>query len=357
MKKLILATMLMFGSFAFSQYYQDTYPDYYGNEYYDSQYSYPDDYYYNYPTDYYPEDYYQNYYNDYRNSFVNINWNGFFRNYRLSPWQIQAIIDLNNRFPSFIAWNSYYGMNPDRWYYDRFYALERILGPQVFVVYQKNYYRGLSPIVYFQNYRTNYYVVNFHIRPKYRNVDIVRYRVDRYNLNDTWKSTRNVAMIDTKASSIRNASGVRNQSMINDNANNNIRNSSSVRNQTSIAENTGNIRSGSSGIRNQSPMIDESSNIRSGSSGVRNQSMQENSSNVRSNVRNQNMPSESFPTGGVRNNPVRNTESVRSSGMEMRSNTRMSSPSFETRSSGGRESQRDNAGGMRSSNSGTSRGR
>lgn len=338
MKKMILALSLVISSLAFSQYYQDTYPDYYGNEYYDTQNTYPDDYYYNYPTDYYPENYYQNYYNDYRNSIVDINWNRFFRTYRLSPMQIQAIVNLNNRFPSFMAWNSYYGMNPDRWYYDRFYELERILGPQVFVVYQQNYYRGVSPIVYFQNYRTSYYVVNYHIRPKYRNVDVIRYRVDRSNLNDSWKSTRNVAMIDTNANSIRSNSGTRNQSMITDNSNNNgIRNASSVRNQAVLSDNNGGTRA---------------------SSGVRNQSMIEsNNAEIRNTVRNQSSSSDSYQTGGVRNNPVRNSEPIRSSNMEVRSNnTRMSSPSGATRSSGG-ESQRNNAGGMRSSSNGASRGR
>ena len=339
MKKMILALSLVISSFAFSQYYQDTYPDYYGYEYYDNQYNYPDDYYYNYPTDYYPEDYYQNYYNDYRNSIVNINWNRFFRTYRLSPMQVQAIINLNNRFPSFMAWNSYYGMNPDRWYYDRFYELERILGPQVFVVYQQNYYRGVSPIVYFQNYRTSYYVVNYHIRPKYRNVDVIRYRVDRSNLNDSWKSTRNVAMIDTNANSIRSNSGTRNQSMISDNSNSNgIRNSSAIRNQTSVSDNNGGTRT-SSGTRNQS-MIETSN------------------SGIKNNVRNQASSSESYQTGGERSNPVRSSEPVRSSSMEVRSNNmRSSSSSGATRSSGTRESQRDNAGGMRSSNNGASRGR
>jgi len=339
MKKMLLAMSLVISSFAFSQYYQDTYPDYYGYEYYDSQYNYPDDYYYNFPTDYYPEEYYQNYYNDYRNSIVNINWKSFFRTYRLSPMQVQAIINLNNRFPSFMAWNSYYGMNPDRWYYDRFYELERILGPQVFVVYQQNYYRGVSPIVYFQNYRTSYYVVNYHIRPKYRNVDVVRYRVDRSNLNDSWKSTRNVAMIDTNPNSIRSNSGTRNQNMLADNTSNNrTRISLSIRNQTAVSDNNGGIRT---------------------SSGTRNQSMIEtNNSDVRNNIRNQTPSSDNYHAGGVKNNPSRNSESVRSSSRDIRGNN-MRSSSFNgaIRSSGTREAQRDNASGMRSSNNGASRGR
>ncbi|WP_435522478.1 hypothetical protein [Chryseobacterium indoltheticum] len=100
------------------------------------------DYYYNYPQDYYPADYYQSYYNDYRQSIININWNGFFVQHRLNRWQIDQILYLNNLYSSFAAWNNFYRYNPDRWYYDRFYAMERILGPRVFVIFQNNYYHG-----------------------------------------------------------------------------------------------------------------------------------------------------------------------------------------------------------------------
>jgi hypothetical protein len=77
------------------------------------------------------QDYYQSYYNDYRNSIININWNGFFVQNRLNRWQVDQIMRLNNLYASFTAWDNFYRYNPDRWYYDRFYALERILGPRV----------------------------------------------------------------------------------------------------------------------------------------------------------------------------------------------------------------------------------
>ena len=157
-------------------YYQND-GGYYSNE--DDRSYFPDDYYYNYPQDYYPSDYYQNYYNDYRNSIVNINWNGFFVQNRLSRWQIDQIIRLNNLYASFAAWDNFYRYNPDRWYYDRFYALERILGPRVFVVFRNDYYRGMNPVVYFQNYRRTYYVPRYAVMPRYRNVNINIYRVDR----------------------------------------------------------------------------------------------------------------------------------------------------------------------------------
>ncbi len=153
-----------------------------GNGYYsdeDDRNYFPDDYYYNYPQDYYPSDYYQSYYNDYRNSIISIDWNGFFVQNRLNRWQVDQIIRLNNLYASFAAWDNFYRYNPDRWYYDRFYALERIMGPRVFVVFQNNYYRGASPIVYFQNYRRTYYVPRYTVMPRYRNININIYRVDR----------------------------------------------------------------------------------------------------------------------------------------------------------------------------------
>lgn len=157
-------------------YYQNG-AGYYGDE--DDRNYFPDDYYYNYPQDYYPGDYYQSYYNDYRNSIVNIDWNGFFIQNRLSRWQVDQIIRLNNLYASFTAWDNFYRFNPDRWYYDRFYALERIMGPRVFVVFQNNYYRGASPVVYFQNYRRTYYIPRYTVMPRYRNININIYRVDR----------------------------------------------------------------------------------------------------------------------------------------------------------------------------------
>lgn len=142
----------------------------------------PDDYYYEYPNDYYRDDYYQGFYNDYRNSISSVNWNNLFLELNLSRMQINAILDLNNQFNSFGIWNNYYRMNPNRWYYDRFYALERIMGARAFGLFQNRYYRGMSPInFYVNNWRTNYQprYNTYYVLPQYRNVDINRYRVDR----------------------------------------------------------------------------------------------------------------------------------------------------------------------------------
>ncbi|MGG5208802.1 hypothetical protein ACQWU4_07620 [Chryseobacterium sp. MIQD13] len=172
---------------------------YYNDE--DDRNYFPDDYYYNYPQDYYPGDYYQGYYNDYRNSIVNINWNVFFRNNRLNQWQIDQVLRLNNLYVSFSTWNNFYRYNPDRWYYDRFYALERILGPRVFVVFQNNYYRGMSPVVYFQNYRRTYYAPRYAVMPRYRNVNINVYRVDRSRFRRMDNPTFNVIRTGNRSNS------------------------------------------------------------------------------------------------------------------------------------------------------------
>lgn len=207
-KKIFLTLAIIFGGLVSAQDYYDTYPqDYNGYEYYDSSYDYPDDYYYNYPADYYPDQYYQGYYNDYRNAVFSVNWDQFFVQYRLSPFQINQIMLLNNRFASYAAWNSYYRYNPDRWYYDRFYALQNILGPRIFVVYQNVYFRGASPFVYYRNRGVNFYARRYPVRPVYRNVNIVNYRVDRNNFRANFREPMKNNNINPRA---YNNDGVRN---------------------------------------------------------------------------------------------------------------------------------------------------
>ena len=199
MKSIVLAIALVFSQAVFGQDYYDPYPqgNYSGYEYYDNSYNYPDDYYYNYPTDYYPEQYYQANYNDYRKAVFSVNWNNFFVQYNLSPWQRNQIVILNNRFASYDAWNSYYRWNPDRWYYDRFFALQNILGPQVFVVYQNVYFNGNHPINYYCNHRINYYSNRYPVRPVYRNVNINIYKVNRHDFKDGFRTPpRNAGMIN-----------------------------------------------------------------------------------------------------------------------------------------------------------------
>ena len=185
MKKIFYGISVLLSALISAQYYPDPYPTssnntnntYYSNEE-DAMY-FPDDYYYEYPSDYYTDDFYQSSYNDYRQSIYEVNWNRFFARHRLSPWQIEQIMMLNDRYASYSAWNSYYRYNPDRWYYDRFYALQNIMGPRIFVIFQNNFYQGYNPVVYYQNYRRQHYVTNIYVVPRYRNININRYRIDR----------------------------------------------------------------------------------------------------------------------------------------------------------------------------------
>ncbi len=319
MKKIILTLAIIFGGLVSAQDYYDTYPaDYNGYEYYNNSYDYPDDYYYNYPADYYPDQYYQGYYNDYRQAVYGINWNRFFGQYRLTPWQIDQIIALNNRFANFAAWDMYYHYNPDRWYYDRFFALQNILGPQIFIIYQNNYFSGRSPIVFYRNRFANFYARRYPVSPVYRNVNINIYRIDRNNFRDGF----------------RNAG--RNQGMINTGGNSGIRNSQNPRSGAN-GNNLGSIReTGSSGVRIQndnirnqgtrnSDNIRVESDIRTENSGIRNNSFPRSNGNVRS----QQMPDvrQESPvnSGGFRQN--QNSERRMENRGSERSNQRNSAPS------------------------------
>ena len=184
-KKMILASVLSLAGITYAQYYpNDNYGNnQYGNnsyEYYYDDYNYPDDYYYEYPDDYYTRDFYRGSYNDYRNAIISINWDRLFVEFRLSPRQVREIRILNDRFAGYNYWFNYYRYNPDRWYYDRFIALERILGPRVYVVFYQRYYNNYNPIVYFRNYRVNHYRPVVYVTPRYRNVDVRTYRNDAY---------------------------------------------------------------------------------------------------------------------------------------------------------------------------------
>ncbi|WP_346984008.1 hypothetical protein [Chryseobacterium sp. POE27] len=259
MKKILIGFTLSLGIFSFAQqypnngweddgYYQND-GGYYSDE--DDQNYFPDDYYYNYPQDYYPQNYYQSNYNDYRNSIVNINWNVFFTQNRLSPWQVDQIIRLNNLYVSFSSWNRFYRYNPDRWYYDRFYALQRIMGPRVFVVFQNNYYRGYSPVVYFQNYRRTHYAAICRPMPRYRNVNINIYRVDRVKFRRMDNPTFNIVRSDRPNNGFRgpvrdgNNGGFRGQADKRNNDN------SGFRNDNSAPKNNGGFRGNdNAGVRN-----------------------------------------------------------------------------------------------------------
>lgn len=255
MKKILIGFALSFATLSFAQQYPNSgWGDddgYYQNDggYYsdqDDQNYFPDDYYYNYPQDYYPGDYYQTNYNDYRNSIISINWNVFFNQNRLNPWQIDQIMRLNNLYANFSAWNNFYRYNPDRWYYDRFYALQRIMGPRVFVVFQNNYYRGYSPVVYFQNYRRTHYAAICRPMPRYRNVNINIYRVDRNNFRRNDNPTFNIVRSQRPNNGFRGSDRDRNIGGYRNQAENRNNNSGGFRN-----DNNG-VRNSSGGFRNNS---------------------------------------------------------------------------------------------------------
>ena len=197
MKKIVLLLTLGSLGLANAQYYPNSgYQDSWYDTYDEGNY-FSDDYYYEYPQDYYDDGYYEDMYSDYRRSVSQVNWDRFFTQMRLSPQQISLIIDLNRQFPSYGVWNSYYRVNPVRWFYDRFYALERILGPRVFVVFQNRYYNGYSPVVYYTNHWTNYYGPRYRVRPAYTHVNINVYHVNRRDFHQHsanrfgWNEPRN----------------------------------------------------------------------------------------------------------------------------------------------------------------------
>ncbi len=202
MKKILLTLALGIFGLSAAQYYPSTggQSQYESGWYGDEDHYFDDDYYYEYPQDYYSDDYYRSFYNDYRQSISRVNWNRLFRDLRLNAWQVNMIIELNNQFPDYYTWNSYYNSNPSRWYYDRFYAMEQILGSRGFNLYRNNYYNGRSPVQFYVNlWRTNYrprYYTHY-VRPRYRQVNINVYRVDRRNYHRAtgnqygWNQPRN----------------------------------------------------------------------------------------------------------------------------------------------------------------------
>ena len=183
MKRIILALAMFLMGFSQAQYYNDYY--------YSGQF--PDEYYYDFPGDYYADDYYASYYNDYRRSINSVDWNRFFYQYNLTNSQARRVAQLNRKYPTYGSFMAKYRYNPDRWYYDRFYALRNILGSKVYALYQNQYYRGNDPIAYHRQYRVNYYEPRYQVNTRYRDYDVRQFRnsgfrnTDRpvYRQNDT----------------------------------------------------------------------------------------------------------------------------------------------------------------------------
>ena len=255
MKKILLGLSVFIMALVSAQNYPDYYPNgnnnngnYYGDI--DDEFYFPDDYYYEYPSDYYSSALHKDYYNDYRRSINDVNWNRFISMHRLSPWQVQQIMMLNDSFPSYSSFNSYYRYNPDRWYYDRFYAMQRILGPNVFVVFQNNYYNGYNPIVYYQNYNKRHYARNIYVIPRYRNVNVNVYKVNKVQYHQS-NPRQNIGFKATpRTGQTANVNGTRENGFRNDGlkTDTNIRNNS-VRTNTESQRNNS-FRNESANTRN-----------------------------------------------------------------------------------------------------------
>lgn len=203
--KLFLILFLGFSGIYFAQQYPDrSYFDSSYHDYYDENYSYPEEYYYDYPSDFYTDLYYKTYYADYRNMINRVNWNRLFSEYRLLNWQVREVVRLNNRFNSYEEWMRYYRRNPDRWYYDRFIALERIFGPHLYADFCRRYYNTSNPLAFFQKNRTRYTASRMYISSRYlRNNPMVNrndgfrkseFRADRQNSSND----NNISMNDRR---------------------------------------------------------------------------------------------------------------------------------------------------------------
>ncbi|NIF06252.1 hypothetical protein F3J23_12465 [Chryseobacterium sp. Tr-659] len=119
----------------------------------------------------------QNYYNDYRGSISSINWGQAAIFLGLNKNQINQIMILNNRYPDYNSWNRVYAKQPNRWYTDRYYAIERIMTPEQYKRFYARYYQGQNPrIIYDNTYRKHY------DRPPMYHDGRFRYRHDEHRM-------------------------------------------------------------------------------------------------------------------------------------------------------------------------------
>ncbi|AZA93456.1 Uncharacterised protein [Chryseobacterium nakagawai] len=93
----------------------------------------------------------QNYYNDYRGSVSSINWGQVAIFLGLNRSQINQMTVLNNRYPDYNSWNHVYAKEPNRWYNDRYYEIERIMTPEQYKKFYSRYYNGQNPRLKYDN--------------------------------------------------------------------------------------------------------------------------------------------------------------------------------------------------------------
>lgn len=96
------------------------------------------------------------YYNDYRRSITDINWQTIVADLLLTPQQKDQLFALNNRYPTYDNWVVVYKDHPDRWRADRYYEIERILGPEKYGKFKTKYYKGRNPIAIYNSNKHNY---------------------------------------------------------------------------------------------------------------------------------------------------------------------------------------------------------
>ena len=95
------------------------------------------------------------YYDDYRKSIIEVNWDRAGYELGLTPTQIAALNLLNNRYPDYDSWNSYYGDRPDNWRTDRYGEIERILGREKYENFKHKYYKGQNPVAVYNRNKNN----------------------------------------------------------------------------------------------------------------------------------------------------------------------------------------------------------
>ena len=117
MKKLLVVAALGMFTLGFSQNYQNGYNDY----------------------------------NDYQGSISSINWGQVASYLGLNNNQVNQLTVLNNRYPDQNAWNRAYSKQPNRWYTDRYSAMEKIMTPEQYKRFYAKYYQGQNPKIKFDN--------------------------------------------------------------------------------------------------------------------------------------------------------------------------------------------------------------
>ncbi|RKT01886.1 hypothetical protein BCF58_1112 [Chryseobacterium defluvii] len=96
------------------------------------------------------------YYNDYKRSIADVNWTTVATDLVLSAIQVKQLNTLNSRYSDYNTWLRVYGDNPDRWRTDRYYEIERILGPQKYLKFKNKYYKGKNPVAVYNRNKNNH---------------------------------------------------------------------------------------------------------------------------------------------------------------------------------------------------------